>query len=199
MVPIYVGLTFTCTTDLGDTFYAPSQDLPFLVSIYSVEESLLLATGQILWKPRTRVVNEHVALELANGVSMKHLAQMSTAWLHVFTMPQTARIQRPNDPFDDQRHDASIRDLDLLYHISMPEIVSVWAHVTIKGTYNEITNTVSDEKKVLRRFVLCYEESIERELDSTKSTDGDDVSSRSSIREVHVWEQMGESIARHIW
>ena len=246
---LLLDLTLTITTDLGDSFYSPSNSLshcllPLHVELYHGSLEALgapasctrlprpgpnpsrnsdqqesagenrygmkrmreLASASLKWGSGNRVLAcPAIPLRIADGLRPNELAEelkkspASTCasgdglWVRVHASPD---LQASGGVNTLPTFDSSIeskKELDLLLSHRMPEVVSVWAQASLSDDKSS-----NIEKRVLRRFGLPVYEG--------RGTPGSQAGSREdrvlkvqAIRELCVWEEMGESIARHVW
>ena len=177
---ISVQIKLSCTTDLGDAYY--DGDLYIDVRILSSERSIdSVANGSVIWKRGARVLTESVQLQCVTGMDLTKeywlcLEPRSDEGSLGLSIEVEAATQEPS--MKSRR----------LASCSMPEIGGVLApvsHPSGSGNGNHIN------QHVLRRFDIPRIRSL--------VTGGQNLCSTDEFSELYIFEEMGESIARHIW
>lgn len=168
----------SCTTDLGDAYYDGDLciDVQMLPSERSVES---VANGSVIWKRGMRVLTETVQLQCVAEMDLT-----KEYWLCL-----------------EARCDEDSRKLSLGVEVakqgpsvksrrpttcSMPEVVGILAPISFLSSSGDNIN-----QHVLRRFDMPR-----LHLPATNDQDFD---SAVDCLDLYIFEEMGESIARHIW
>lgn len=171
-----VQFKLSCTTDLGDAYY--DGDLSIDVHLLSSERSSeSVASSSVTWRKGMRVLAETVQLRCIEE------SGFTEYWLYLEAQYDEKLLVGAS-----QVAKGSNLTSSRLLTCSLPEIVSVLAPVSFPSC------SASDEdinQHVLRRF----------NIPKIYSSEWNDRNLHSKVEylELYVFEEMGESIARHVW
>ena len=208
-----VSLTLTVTTDLGDAFLEPAsashsgvgkEHLRAVIYTHPSEQLSkypeagvrLLGSTQFDWEAGNRVLKVSVPLRgpewTEHDLSSLHFQALTACPIWIWVSSRVQRygdeaqgVMREADCFEDKLIGQDM--LDLLDLEGMPQIVGIHARVGLDHELVQATGLKVEDPETgrlaLRRFGLPMT----------------DVVGRKQVKEVMIWEEMGESIARHVW
>ena len=215
-----VAFALTICTDLGDSFLDPSDDVQRIkleiqyrlkqddasngkaAGKYQDAKVEMLGEDVFQWTRGMRVLTGKVGVRQVKDLEALSKVAHRDIWIHAFAIDSAGKFfnndQEEAEASSGQGLTNDCRDYLGPSKLSLivPEIVSVLAKVSLdsQGVKAQVAQRTTDtERLVLRRFRFAA-----GRMTPDEGKDFDRESSRGNA-DIQIWEELGESIARHVW